>query len=89
MLNSSMYLGIVVVSEDDEGNKDVRYHDHGPDYHELTQEDVLLMESALLPLASKYDELAIEANKILLGAGLSQAGISAPGAPGSGNRPKT
>lgn len=85
MLESSMYIGIVVVSKDDEGNKTVRYHNHGPDWHELGYDDVLAMEGALKPLRKKLADIGEEAEDILHKAGLARAEADTKG--GNKTRP--
>ena len=79
MNKSGLYVGIVITGTDDNGNETVRYHGHGPDYHELSQEDVLAMEAALSPLGPEMDDLGAKAEAILLGAGQYEAGMSTPG----------
>ena len=69
METSSIYLGIVIVSEDDNGNKSVRYHGKGPDWHELNYDVLVAMEKALMPLGPKYAALGEEADAIMTGVG--------------------
>ena len=86
MKNSSLYLGVVVTAEDDDGIASVVYHDHGPDYHGLTDADVVSMENVLMPLAVEYNNLALKANEILLKAGFKKVGLDA-NKPGVSDKP--
>jgi len=61
MNKSSLYLGVVISAGEENAAQTVRYHSHGPDYHELDYEDVVAMEGALAPLATEYDALALKA----------------------------
>lgn len=85
MKKVSMFVGIVELAEDDDGSTTIRYHGHGPDYHQLSEQDTVSMEAALMPLAPQYDALGLEVEKILLAAGFAKAGIT-PGDGGS-NKP--
>lgn len=69
MKNSSIYVGITIVSEDETGVKSVRYHGVGPDWHGLDDAYVVAMERALMPLAPKYAALGMEADEIMLKVG--------------------
>ena len=85
MQKSSIYVGITITAQDDDGNVKVRYHGHGPDYHDLEYADTVAMEGLMKQFAPEYDELALKVEEALLQAGYANAGIN-PGAP-SGNAP--
>ena len=79
MNKSSMYIGIVVVSEDEDGGMSVRYHNHGPDWHELEYADTVAMEEALKPLRAEMAAIGIKAEDILHQAGMDRVNKSPPG----------
>ena len=82
MQNSSMYLGIVIGSEDEDGKMTVRYHGHGPDYHGLEYADTVAMEGVLAQFAEDQDALSRKMESALLEAGFAKAGLGQPGKPG-------
>ena len=87
MNNAGLYVGIVLTARTESGEETVRYHGHGPDYHTLTEQDAVLMEAALMPLADEMDELGKKAEAILLQAGFAKAGVTPPaGSPGKSGR---
>jgi len=77
MENSSIYVGIVIVSEDETGVKKVTYHGSGPDWHGLSYEAVVGMERALTPLAAELAAIGAKADQIMLGVGEVRAAAEA------------
>ena len=85
MQKSSMYVGITVTKENDD-KVELAYHAHGPDYHNLEQQDVLMMESVLQQFSEQYDALARGVESALLAAGFEKAGLNTNTPPGKPDR---
>ena len=83
MHKSRIYVGINLTAVDHEGGVEVRYHGHGPDYHNLEYADTVTMEGLMKQFAPEYDALALKVEEALLQAGYTKAGITPP----PGNKP--
>ena len=86
MRNSSAYIGLTIVSDNEDGTRRVSAH-KGLDYHALDDIKVVIIEDALDEFSEEYDALQRKIDRRMIDLGFIITGAVRPDRPNKPGKP--